>query len=171
MDYDAFRQHFLPTSDEKSEEDEYDEICDSTCVSSSIITTADQKRGVGAFRIAVKPSDFPSIAMGESKSSFGLQGLTPNVSGMNPLRYFWDVSENVMLEDEALIFTADDYMDSIENTWLSSSNDDEFLELLLFVNFDAICLRFGLNNNVLPKKVFIKRNEPYQFRVDFAWST
>ena len=171
MDYDAFRQDFPPTSNDESEDDEYEEIYDSTCVPSSIITTAEEKRGVRAFRIAVKTSDFPSIAMGESKFSFGLQGLTPNVSDKNPLRYYWDVSENVMTENEALIFTPEDYMDKIENTWLSSNNGDEILEFLLFVDFDASCLRFGLNNTVLPKKVFFKRNEPYQNCVVFVVST
>ena len=171
LDYDAFRQDFLPTTDEESEDDEYDEIYDSTCVPSSSITTAKEKRGVRAFRIAVKTSDFPSIAMGESKFSFGLQGLTPNVSDMNPLRYYWDVSENVTIENEALIFIPDDYMDRIENAWLSSNNGDEILEFRLFVDFDASCLRFGLKNTVLPKKVFFKRNEPYQIRVDFVVST
>ena len=171
VDYDTFRQDFPPMSDEESEDDEYDEIYDSTCVSRSIITTAEEKRGVRAFRIAVKTSNFPCIAMGESKFSFGLQGLTPNVSDMSPLRYFWDVTENVMIENEALIFTPDDYTDRIENAWLSSNNCDEILEFLLFVDFDASCLRFGLHNTVLPKKVFFKRNEPYQIRVDFAVST
>ena len=39
------------------------------------------------------------------------------------------------------------------------------------MDFDASCLRFGLNNTVLPKKVFFKRNESYQIRVDFAMSS
>ena len=140
-------------------------------MSSSIITTAEEKRGVRAFRIAVKTSDFPSIAMGESNFSFGLQGLTPNVSDMNTLRYYWDVSENVMIGNDALIFTPDDYMDRIENAWLSSNNGVEILEFLLFVDFDASCLHFGLNNTVLRKKVFFKRKELYQIGVDFAVST
>ena len=109
--------------------------------------------------------------MGESKFFFGLQILTPNVSDMNPFRYYWEESENVMIESEALIFTRDDYMDRIENAWLSSNNGDEILEFFLFVDFDASCLRFGLNNTVLPKKFFFKRKEPYQIRVDFAVST
>ena len=140
-------------------------------MSSSIITTAEEKRGVQVFRIAGKTSDFPSFAMGESKFSSDLQGLTPNVSGMNPLRYYWDVSENNVIENEALSFNPDDYLDRIENGWLSTNNGDEFLEFLLFVDFDESCLRFGLNNTVFPKKVFLKRNEPYQIRVDFAGST
>ena len=90
---------------------------------------------------------------------------------MNALRFCWDVSEIVMRENEAVICTLDDYMDRIENAWLSSNNGDEILEFLLFVDFDASCLRFGLNNTVLPKQVFFKRNEPYQIRVDFAVST
>ena len=109
--------------------------------------------------------------MGELKFSSGLQSLTPNVSDMNLLRYYWDVSENVMIENEALIFTPDDYVDRIENAWLNSNNGDEILDFLLFVDFDASCLRFGLNNTVLPKKVFFKRNEPYQICVDSAVST
>ena len=171
MKYDAFRQDFPATSDEESEDDEFDEIYDSACVSGSIITTAEENRGFRVFRIAVIISDFPSIAMGESKFSFVLQVLTPNVSEMNPLRYYWDVSENVMIENGALIFTPDDYMDRIENAWLSSNNGDEILEFFLFVDFDASCLHFGLNNTVLPKKVFFKRSEPYQIGVDFAGST
>ena len=76
-----------------------------------------------------------------------------------------------MIENEGVIFTPDDYMDRIENAWLSSNNGDESLEILLFVHFEASCLRFGLNNTVLPKKVFFKRNEPHQIFVDFAVST
>ena len=156
VDYDAFRQVFPPMLDEESEDDQYNEIYDSTYVSSSIITTAEEKRGVRASRIAVKTSDSPSLAMGETKFSFGLQGLTPSLSGINPLRYYWDVTENVLIENEALIFTPDDYMDRIENAWLSSNSDDQSLEFLLFVDFDASCLRFGRNNTVLPKKVFFQ---------------
>ena len=163
MDYDVFRQDFPPTSDEEPADDEYDEIYDSTCVSSSIVTIAEEDRGVWVFRIAVKTSDLPSIAMGESKFSFGEQSLTPNLSGMNPLRYYWNVSENVMIENQALIFTPDDYLERIENAWLSSNNGDENLEFLWFVVFDASCLRFDLNNTVLPKKFFFKRNEPFEF--------
>ena len=171
VDYDAFCQDFPPTSDEESKDDEYDEIDDSSCVSGSIITTAEEKRGVRAFRIAVKTSDFPSIAMGESKFSFDRQGLTPNVSDMNALQFYWEVSETVMIKNEALYSTPDDYMDRIQNAWLSSNNGDEILEFLLFADFDASCLRFGLNNTVLLKKVFFKRNQPYQIRVDFPVST
>ena len=76
-----------------------------------------------------------------------------------------------MIENEALILTPDDYVDRIEIAWLSSNIGDEILEFLLFVDFDAGCLRCGLNNTVLPKKVVFKRNEPYQIRVDFAVST
>ena len=87
VDYEAFCQNFPPTSNEESEDDEYDEKYDSTYVSSSIIRTAEEKRGVRAFKIAVKTSDFPSIAKGESKNFFVLQGLRPKVSGMNPLQF------------------------------------------------------------------------------------
>ena len=56
-----------------------------------------------------------------------------------------------MIENEAVIFTPDDYMDRIENAWLSSNNGEKILDVFLFVDFDARCLRFGLNNTVLPK--------------------
>ena len=103
--------------------------------------------------------------LGKSISLLGFQKLEPTVLSW---RFYWDLGQNLSVEDGKIVFLAADYSDNLTDTWIHSHIDERFPKFELVLNFDDGILHFDCNNVIHPLHIYFRTDRSYIFKADFG---
>ena len=152
------------TDDDDSDDDEI--WYEGAARSNNVISTQELYRGVRLFKLLIRTENHPAIVLGESLLSLGLETFSP----ISPsLRYMWNVSEHVLIENESWkLLPMEQVMDQLDDAWFGGGNVSGVLEFILAIDLDEATLRFGCNNKLYDYVLPIARDQWYRVKVEYG---
>ena len=163
IDYDAIEKDF-PDGDSESDDDWSDDgiFNNDVAVPDIIFNNLNGNVAVRVFKVLAKINVFPSSLVGETCFTIGLSSLpVESVNDGFPIKFYWDVGEMQLVENDTLIFLPNNCLEKLETIWLNSTNEKYIFEFLLIVAFEQCVLRFGLNDQLLLQTIC--------FQIDLAY--
>ena len=173
MDYDAIEKGF-PAGDSNSDDDWSDDgiFNHAVAVPDIIFNNLNGNVAVSVFKVLAKINDFPSLLVGETRFIIGLGSLpVESVNDGFPIKFYWDVGEMQLVENDTLLFLPNDSLEKLETIWLNSNNEENIFELLLIVELEPGVLRFGLNDQLLLQTICFQSDLAYVIRIYFIKTT
>ena len=173
IDYDEIEKDF-PAGDSDSDDDWSDDGIFNHDVAVPDITfnNLNDNQAVRVFKVLAKINDFPSLLVGETRFIIGLSSLpVKSVNDGFPIKFYWDVGEMQLVENDTLIFLPDDCLEKLETIWLNSNNEENIFEFLLIVDFEQGVLRFDLNDQLLLQTICFQSDLAYEIRIYFIKTT
>ena len=173
IDYDAIEKKF-PAGDSDSDDDWSDDgiFNHDVAVPDIIFNNLNGNVAVRVFKVFAKINDFPSLLVGETRFIIGLSSLpVESVNDGFPIKFYWDLGEMQLVENDTLIFLPYDCLEKLETIWLNSNNEENIFEFLLLVDFEQGVLRFGLNDQLLLQTICFQSDLADEIRIYFTKTT